>query len=83
MGWKEFKEKLMSDKEYAKKYADAETAEDVVEIASRDGYNFTAEDVKNNSELTEAELEAAAGGTTIDGKGIFVNGNSIFVKNSK
>ncbi len=69
MGLKEFKEKLLSDKEYAKKYADVKTPEEVVEIASKDGYTFTAEDVKNDTELTDTELEAAAGGgITADGE---------------
>ncbi len=80
MGLKEFKERIMTDEAYAKKYIDISSPEDLVEIASEDGYTFTVDDVKNNTELTDAELEAAAGGRSIMAKAYFVTSNSIFAK---
>jgi predicted ribosomally synthesized peptide with nif11-like leader len=61
-GFKEFKEKVLSDKAFAEKVKALKSVEAAVELGKEEGYVFTVEDVKNNSELTEAELEAVAGG---------------------
>jgi predicted ribosomally synthesized peptide with nif11-like leader len=61
-GFKEFKEKVVSDKGFAEKVKALKSVEAAVEFGKAEGYSFTADDVKNNSELTAAELEAVAGG---------------------
>lgn len=82
MGVKEFKEKIVADAEFAAKFENVNTAEELVEIATKEGYNFTVEDVNNNTELIDAELEAVAGGKSIFAKTYFVKsgdgGGSIF-----
>ena len=65
-GFKEFKEKVVSDKEFAAKVKALKSLEEAVELGKSEGYSFTADDVKNNTELTEAELAAVAGGAGID-----------------
>jgi len=65
MGIKEFKEKIIADPAFAAKFANVENAEDLVSMAKKEGFAFTVEDVKNNTELTAAELEGAAGGASI------------------
>lgn len=80
MGVKEFKEKIMKDEEFAAKFASVTSPEEVVEMAAKEGFTFTVEDIKNNTELTDAELEAAAGGASIMAKTYFVNPSTIFAK---
>lgn len=81
MGLKEFKEKIIKDEAFAKKFEDVTSPEDLVSKASAEGFTFTVDDVKNNSELTEAELDAAAGGKSIFASTYFVNENTVFAKN--
>ncbi len=76
MDLKGFKEKLLSDEAFAAKFANIDTPEALVELAAKEGFNFTVEDIINNTELTDAELEAAAGG--IDSQFIIDLGNSFF-----
>ena len=82
MGLKEFKEKIIKDSEFAKKFEGVTTPEDVVKLAGEHGFNFTVEDVKANTELCDEELEAVAGGAVIFAKNYFVisdgNGATIF-----
>lgn len=88
MGVKEFKEKIMNDEVFAAKFANVETPEALVELAKQEGFNFTVEDVNANSELTDAELNAVAGGATIFAPTYFVTdggdgtifANTYFVK---
>ncbi|MDR1916289.1 MAG: Nif11-like leader peptide family RiPP precursor [Synergistaceae bacterium] len=61
-GFKEFKERVMSDKSFEEKIKSLKSVEEAVELGRAEGYSFTVDDVKNNSELTEAELTAVAGG---------------------
>jgi predicted ribosomally synthesized peptide with nif11-like leader len=60
--FKEFKEKIPGDAEFAKKYEDAATVADLVAPAAGDGFVFTEDDVKNDTELADAELRGVAGG---------------------
>jgi len=76
-GLKDFKEKLIQDEAFAKKFEGADTPEKVVSIAKTEGFNFTVEDVKNNTELTDVELKAVAGGGSIAAKNYFVKTNTI------
>jgi predicted ribosomally synthesized peptide with nif11-like leader len=61
-GFKEFKEKILGDKAFAAKVKALKSLEAAVELGKQEGYVFTINDVKSNSELTEAELAAVAGG---------------------
>lgn len=72
MGFLEFKEKVMKDKAFAVKFKDVTSPAKLVELAKAEGFTFTEEDVKNNTELTGAELESVAGGATIMAKTYFV-----------
>ncbi len=80
MGLKEFKERIQNDEEYAQKFADVSSTEDLVKLASKDGYLFSVEDFENNTELTDAELEAAAGGRSPLAKNNFVTSRFAFDK---
>jgi predicted ribosomally synthesized peptide with nif11-like leader len=72
-GFKEFKERVLSDKAFGEKVKALKSLEAAVELGKEEGYVFTVDDVKNNSELTEAELAAVAGGgATIMAKSYFV-----------
>lgn len=69
LGVKEFKEKFRADKVFAKKFENAKTPGDVVSLAGQEGFSFTVddlvdalEDTLKNRELTDAELDAVAGG---------------------
>ena len=62
MGVKEFMEKIAADADFAAKFENVKTAEELVELATKAGYSFTVDDVKSNTELNDAELEAVAGG---------------------
>lgn len=59
----EFKERILNDKEFIKRFENAETKNDVLKIASKNGYDFT------NSELKSKELnnmlEQIAAGTDV------------------
>lgn len=81
MGIKEFKEKIVNDEAFAGKFANVKDAAELVELAKADGFRFTVEDVNDNAELTEAELNAAAGGSTILAKTYFVKTSTVFAKN--
>lgn len=74
MGFKEFKEKVLGDKAFAEKFKKVTSPEELVKLAAAEGYSFTVEDVKNNTELTDAELDAAAGGWAAVGGHIVVVG---------
>lgn len=69
MGFKEFKEKTLKDAAFAAKFKGVTSAAKLVELAKAEGFTFTEEDVKNNTELTGAELESVAGGNG----GIIIN----------
>jgi predicted ribosomally synthesized peptide with nif11-like leader len=59
---KKFKEKFIAETDFAVKFKDAKTAEDVVELAKSEGFEITVEDIK---ELRDSELENVAGGNEI------------------
>ncbi len=49
MNLAEFKEKATKDKAYAKKFDGIGDVEKIVEIAKQDGYNFTVDDFKKDT----------------------------------
>ena len=62
MNFADFKKKASTDKEFAKKFADVKTPEELVKLAAAAGYIFTVEDIKNNTDVSAEELEQSAGG---------------------
>jgi predicted ribosomally synthesized peptide with nif11-like leader len=60
---KDFKEKLIADAEFAAKFKDAKTAEEIVDLAKAEGFDIS---VANLWELSDEELENAAGGLKIN-----------------
>jgi predicted ribosomally synthesized peptide with nif11-like leader len=80
-GVKEFKEKVIQDEGFAKKFSDVQSPEALVSLAKDNGFDFTVDDVKNNTELTETELNAVAGGASILANTYFVSPGSVFAKN--
>ena len=61
MGLKEFNEKIHQDKEFAAKFRDLRTLEDLVAAAAKEGFTFTVDDIKKQTELTDDELDRASG----------------------
>ena len=68
----EFKEKVSSDKEFAEKFKDVKTVEELIERAAKEGYEFTVEDVKNSVEINDEQLDDAAGGALFWAQGYFI-----------
>lgn len=79
-GVKEFKQKIIKDQQFAKKFEGVKTPEELVSLANNEGFNFTVNDVKNNTELTEEELNAVAGGASVFANTYFVSTGSVFAK---
>jgi predicted ribosomally synthesized peptide with nif11-like leader len=79
-GVKAFKEKIIQDEAFGQKFSEVQTPEELVTLAKAEGFDFSVDDVKNNTELTDAELSAVAGGA-IMANTYFVNkGGSVFAK---
>jgi predicted ribosomally synthesized peptide with nif11-like leader len=62
MNFADFKKKLFADKEFAEKFKGIKDAAELIKAAAAEGFTFTEEDMKNNTELTPEELEMTAGG---------------------
>jgi predicted ribosomally synthesized peptide with nif11-like leader len=77
-GITEFKEKVAADEAFAAKFKDVKSAEELVEIAAKEGFTFTVDDITESTELSDDDLEAAAGGRTILAKNRFVSNSTIF-----
>ncbi|MBR5337252.1 MAG: Nif11-like leader peptide family RiPP precursor [Lachnospiraceae bacterium] len=65
MNYIDFKKKVINDKSFAGKFKDCKDLPALIEAAAREGYIFTEDDVKNNTELLPEELASAAGGKFI------------------
>ena len=72
MGFAEFKAKVIADKEFAAKVKALKSLDEAVAFGKEHGYTFTADEVKANGKLSDDELEAVAGGTTVMAKTYFV-----------
>lgn len=59
-GFKEFKERFMSDVAFATKFKGAQTDEQIIALAKAEGYNL--------EQLSEDELDNVAGGSTLGDK---------------
>lgn len=72
----DFRKKLVNDRDFAAKFKDCHTVEDLVAAAGREGFRFTAEEVRNNTEILPEELATVAGGVNI-AKDAFSSGPAI------
>jgi len=63
-----FIERMKTDEEFAKKIMAETTAESRMELARGEGFDFTAEEMRQSSDdLTDEELDAVAGGAHKEG----------------
>lgn len=62
MDYKDFRRKLSTDTEFARKFDGCETLEALIAAAAREGYSFTVEDIKNDTDLLPEEVAFVAGG---------------------
>lgn len=62
MNYMDFREKLAQDAAFRAKFDGCETLDALIEAAAKEGYTFTAEEVRNNTELLPEELTTMAGG---------------------
>ena len=76
MNYMDFRKKLATDRDFAAKFNDCATVEALVKAAVREGYSFTAEEVRNNTEILPEELATVAGGVSI-AKNAFGGGPAI------
>ena len=76
MNYIDFRKKLATDQDFAAKFNDCATVEALVKAAAREGYSFTAEEVRNNTEILPEELATVAGGVSI-AKNAFGGGPAI------
>ena len=56
MNYTDFRKRLVSDPEFANKYNSCGDIGDMIKAAAEDGYIFTEEDVKNETELLLDDL---------------------------
>ena len=62
MNYVDFRKRLAGDAAFRAKFEGCETLDALIEAAAREGYSFTADEVRNNTELLPEELTTAAGG---------------------
>ena len=62
MDYMDFRRRLAKDAAFRAKFDNCETLDALIEAAAREGYGFTAEEVRNNTKLLPEELATAAGG---------------------
>ena len=66
MNYMDFREKLAQDAAFRAKFDGCETLDALIEAAAKEGYTFTAEEVRSNTELLPEELTTMAGGINAD-----------------
>ena len=52
----------MRDEAFAKKFEGCKSAEDFVEVAKKEGYDITVDDIENGLELSDEDMVKVAGG---------------------
>ena len=81
MNYIDFRKKLVADADFAKKFAAAKTPAELIKLAAAEGFTFTEDDIKNNTELLPEELEKTAGGGWIAVSDWFVGSEYIVTPN--
>ena len=77
MNYIDFRKKLVADDDFAKKFAGCKTPADLIKAAAAEGFTFTEDDIKNNTELLPEELEKSAGGSYIISANWFITDEKI------
>lgn len=77
----EFRERVLNDKEFVRKFGDAKDKEDILKIAKNNGYNFTNSDLKNK-ELDDVLEKIAGGAATSINKQTVITGNGTWIFNN-
>ena len=65
MNYMDFRKRVAGDAAFRAKFDGCKTLEALVEAAAKEGYSFTADEVRNNTELLPEELMTAAGGINV------------------
>ena len=65
MNYMEFRQKLATDADFKAKFSNCETVEELIKAAAGEGYSFTADDIRNNTEVLPEELAMVAGGLSL------------------
>lgn len=65
MDYTDFRKKLATDRDFAAKFIEYNTPEALVKAAAAEGYTFTVEDIKNNTDILPEELKIASGGINV------------------
>ncbi len=67
-GIKELKARLNGDLEFKKKFCGLKDIDEMLDVARREGYEVTMDEISCDQELTDDMLEAIAGGSRKDDK---------------
>lgn len=81
MNYIDFRKKLVADADFAKKFSATKNPAELIKLAAAEGYTFTEDDIKNNTELLPEELEKSAGGSWIGGPDWFVGSSAVITPN--
>ena len=65
MNYMDFRKRVAGDAAFRAKFDGCKTLEALIEAAAREGYSFTVDEVRNNTELLPEELMTAAGGINV------------------
>lgn len=76
----EFRERILNDKEFIKKFGGAKDKEEILKIAKNNGYNFTNSELKSK-ELDDVLEQIAGGATTSITKQTIVTGDGTWTFN--
>ena len=74
----EFRKRILTDKEFIKKFGNAKDKEEVLKIAKSNGYNFKSSDLKSK-ELNDTLEQIAGGASTIVTKKTLITGDGTWV----
>ncbi len=67
-GIKELKARLNEDVEFKKKFCGLKDIDEMLDVARKEGYEVTMDEISCDQELTDDMLEAIAGGSRKDDK---------------
>lgn len=65
MDFRDFRRKLATDRAFAKQFDNCHTPEELVAAAAQEGYSFSVEDIKNDTELLPEEIAQVSGGVPL------------------
>ena len=63
MDYIDFRRRIVSDRKFASKFVNCRTPQTLIAAAKLEGFSFTEEDMRHNTDLLPEELEAMSGGT--------------------